>query len=67
MLKFSCRIIDVLILNAGVTSLGWTQTSDGLESVFQINHLGQFYLTLLLEDHLVSGSRVVIVASESHR
>ena len=61
------RTIHILILNAGVTNMGWTQTSDGLETVFQVNHLSHFYLTLLLEDHLAPGSRVVIVSSESHR
>lgn len=48
-------------------SVGWMQTIDGLESVFQVNHLAQFYLTLLLEDLLTSGCRVVILSSESHR
>ncbi|ENN71649.1 hypothetical protein D910_09449 [Dendroctonus ponderosae] len=40
--------------------------SDGLEMTFQVNHLSQFYLTLLLDPLLILGSRVVIVSSESH-
>lgn len=61
------RTIHVLILNAGIFAVGWMQTIDGYESVFQVNHLSHFYLTLLLEDLLKSGSRVVILSSESHR
>lgn len=59
--------IDILILNAGVFGLPFSRTGDGFETTFQVNHLSQFYLTLLLKPVLVSGSRVVIVSSESHR
>ncbi|XP_046672026.1 WW domain-containing oxidoreductase isoform X1 [Homalodisca vitripennis] len=63
------RGIDMLILNAGVFALPHSLTEDGLETTFQVNHLSQFYLTLLLEDLLAraSSSRVVFVSSESHR
>ncbi|KAK6622983.1 hypothetical protein RUM43_008835 [Polyplax serrata] len=61
------KTLHVLILNAGIFAVGWMQTIDGYESVFQVNHLSHFYLTLLLEDLLKSGSRVVILSSESHR
>lgn len=68
-LSYFCRGIDILILNAGVFALPYSLTEDGLETTFQVNHLSQFYLTLLLEDLLakVSPSRVVFVSSESHR
>lgn len=68
-LSFFCRGIDILILNAGVFALPYSLTEDGLETTFQVNHLSQFYLTLLLEDLLAkaSPSRVVFVSSESHR
>lgn len=58
-----------MILNAGVFALPYSLTEDGLETTFQVNHLSQFYLTLLLEDLLAkaSPSRVVFVSSESHR
>lgn len=59
--------IDMLILNAGVFGLPYGKTIDGYERTFQINHLAQFYLTLLLRPLLVTGSRVVILSSESHR
>lgn len=59
--------LDILILNAGVFGLPYCRTPDGFETTFQVNHLSQFYLTLLLKPLLKSGSRVIIVSSESHR
>lgn len=59
--------IDMLILNAGVFGLPFSKTPDGFETTFQVNHLSQFYMTLLLKPLLHVGSRVVIVSSESHR
>lgn len=59
----------MLILNAGVFALPHELTSDGLERSFQVNHVGHFYLTKLLQHVLVKSapSRVVTVSSESHR
>uniref|UniRef100_T1HNX1 WW domain-containing oxidoreductase n=2 Tax=Rhodnius TaxID=13248 RepID=T1HNX1_RHOPR len=61
--------LDILILNAGVMSIPYGLTEDGYEIVFQVNHLSHAYLTMLMEDMLTRGvpSRVVFVASESHR
>lgn len=59
--------LDMVILNAGVFGLPFSKTVDGYETQFQVNHLSQFYLMLLLHPLLVTGSRVVIVSSESHR
>lgn len=58
-----------MILNAGVMSIPYGLTEDGYEIVFQVNHLSHAYLTMLMEDMLTRGvpSRVVFVASESHR
>lgn len=59
----------MLILNAGVFGPPQKTTIDGHSSTFGINHLGGFYLTLLLKDKLVESapSRVVVVASDAHR
>lgn len=61
--------LDVLVNNAGIaidTSLGLTR--DGIEAVFQTNHLAHFYLTSLLEDLIVeSDARVINVSSHGHR
>lgn len=61
--------LDVLILNAGLTSAKRQVTEDGFELVFQVNHLGHFLLTRLLLDRLVASApaRVVVVGSSSHR
>lgn len=65
----SIRSLDILILNAGVFGLPYSNTVDGLETLFQVNHLSHLYLTLLLEEPLskAAPSRVVVVSSESHR
>ncbi|KAI5639899.1 short chain dehydrogenase domain-containing protein [Phthorimaea operculella] len=59
--------LDMLILNAGVFGLPYSETEDQLETTFQVNHLSHMYLALLLEPLLKKGSRVVFVSSESHR
>ncbi|NXW96606.1 WWOX oxidoreductase, partial [Larus smithsonianus] len=61
--------LHILICNAAVFGAPWRLTEDGLESTFQVNHLGHFYLVQLLEDVLrrSSPARVVVVSSESHR
>lgn len=65
----SRRKLDILILNAGIFDGPYSLTEDGLESTFQVCHLGHFYLAKLLEDDLLSAylPRIVIVSSESHR
>ncbi|OWK16399.1 WWOX [Cervus elaphus hippelaphus] len=61
--------LHVLVCNAAVFGLPWTLTKDGLETTFQVNHLGHFYLVQLLQDVLCRSApaRVVVVSSESHR
>lgn len=63
------RPLHILICNAAMFGAPWSLTEDGLESTFQVNHLGHFYLVQLLEDVLRQSSpaRVVVVSSESHR
>ncbi|CAI9734942.1 WW domain-containing oxidoreductase-like [Octopus vulgaris] len=68
---YKCRKwpLHILILNAGVFGLPHVLTEDNIETVFQVNHLAHFYLTMLLKDVLISSkpARVVVVSSESHR
>ncbi|KAG6445734.1 WW domain-containing oxidoreductase [Manduca sexta] len=59
--------LDMVILNAGLFGLPYTETTDQLETIYQVNHLSHMYLALLLEPLLKKGSRVVFVSSESHR
>ncbi len=61
--------IDVLLNNAGVTMLSRSETPDGYETTFAVNHLAPFLLTNLLMPKLLArpGTRVVNVASHAHR
>jgi NAD(P)-dependent dehydrogenase (short-subunit alcohol dehydrogenase family) len=61
--------LDVLVLNAGLILRQRTETVDGFETTFGVNHLGHFYLTNLLLDRLRAGApaRVVVVSSHAHK
>ena len=60
--------LDVLINNAGVVARERTETEDGHELTFAVNHLAPFLLTSLLLDELKRSapSRIVTVSSELH-
>jgi NAD(P)-dependent dehydrogenase (short-subunit alcohol dehydrogenase family) len=61
--------LDLLINNAGVMVPPRTETTDGFELQFGVNHLGHFALTGHLVGKLASqaGARVVTVSSSAHR
>jgi NAD(P)-dependent dehydrogenase (short-subunit alcohol dehydrogenase family) len=61
--------LDVLVLNAGLVMRRRTETADGFETTFGVNHLGHFYLTGLLLDRLRASapSRIVVVSSHAHK
>ncbi|MFO7795312.1 MAG: SDR family NAD(P)-dependent oxidoreductase, partial [Promethearchaeia archaeon] len=61
--------IDVFIHNAGVYLPERTISDDGLEMVFQVDHLGSFILTYILKDKLKAQEkcRIILVNSEGHR
>ncbi len=63
------RPLHILVCNAAVCTQPWNLTEDGLETTFQICHLGHFHLVQLLQDvlQLSAPARVVVVSSESHR
>jgi NAD(P)-dependent dehydrogenase (short-subunit alcohol dehydrogenase family) len=48
--------IDILINNAGGIWSSRSETAQGFEQTFGVNHIGPFYLTTLLLDHLRSGA-----------
>ena len=58
--------IDVLVNNAGVMAIPRSETEDGFEKQFGVNHLGHFALTGLLLDRITDDGRVVTVSSGMH-
>ena len=62
-------VLHRLINNAGVWNSQQELTAEGVEKTFAINHLAYFYLTHLLLPELraASDSRVICVASDSHK
>ncbi len=60
--------IDVLINNAGLMQSVRSETGDGFETTFQVNHLAPFLLTTLLVPKIrqTPGARIVNVASDAH-
>ncbi|KAI0454821.1 putative short-chain dehydrogenase [Xylaria acuta] len=65
--------LNVLINNAGVRNTPESQTEDGFETQFGVNHLAHFLLFQLLQPTLLASStpsfhsRVISVTSGSHR
>lgn len=56
-----------IVCNAGIQILaGQTFTEDGIETTFQVNHLGHFLLVSLLRGSLAPSARVVFVSSGTH-
>jgi NAD(P)-dependent dehydrogenase (short-subunit alcohol dehydrogenase family) len=63
-----CPRLDVLVNNAGLVLTERSQTVDGYESTFAINHLGPFLLTTMLVPRLLESApaRIVNVSSTAH-
>lgn len=60
--------LDLLINNAGIMAIPRSETVDGFETQFGVNHLGHFALTGLLIDMIVQtpNSRIVNVSSSAN-
>jgi NAD(P)-dependent dehydrogenase (short-subunit alcohol dehydrogenase family) len=60
-------VLDVLVLNAGVSMPSMELSGEGFETTFATNHLGHFYLTEKLLPLLKkSKGRVLVVSSGTH-
>ena len=59
--------IDVLVNNAGALFNKRSETADGLEKTFALNHMAYFTMTRHLLPHMAGGGRIVNVASRAHR
>ena len=59
----------MLVDNAGLVMAKRTETANGFETTFGVNHLGHFYLTDLLLDRLKASApaRIVVVSSQAHK
>lgn len=59
--------ISALVNNAGLQVVGRTEyTKDGFESTFGVNHLGGFYLSLLLLPFMDKNGSITFTASGTH-
>ena len=73
--KFSDKVlekynkIDVLLNNAGIMTVPYGSTEDGLELQTGVNHFGHYYLTMSLINLVNSteNSRIVNIASIAHK
>ena len=67
-IKNDLKAIDLLINNAGVVNTVYSETIDGIENTFAVNHLGYFLFTNLLLDLVKkeSESRIINVSSAAH-
>jgi len=67
-IKNVLKAIDLLINNAGVVNTEYSETIDGIENTFAVNHLGYFLFTNLLLDLVKkeSESRIINVSSAAH-
>ncbi|TMW68947.1 hypothetical protein Poli38472_001103 [Pythium oligandrum] len=61
--------LNLLVDNAGIWGIPYTETEDGFEAMMKTNHLGPFTLTVQLFDLLKASapSRIVNVSSLAHR
>lgn len=61
--------LDVLVLNAGLILDARSETEQGFETTFGVNHLGHFYLVSLLRERVIASApaRIVVVSSDAHK
>jgi NAD(P)-dependent dehydrogenase (short-subunit alcohol dehydrogenase family) len=67
-LKRDVEILDIVLLNAGVTAFSYQELAGGWESDLQVNTLSTTLLTLLLIPYMrnVGAQHLAIVGSSTH-
>lgn len=63
----AAKPFDLVIANAGVMATPFGRTAEGFEMQFGTNHLGHFLLVNRIAPLMGPGSRLVSLASSSHR
>ena len=58
--------VYALLLNAGINGMHSGMTEDGMEIVFQTNHLGHFLLANLLLPHMEPDGKIFSTSSDMH-
>lgn len=58
--------IYALLLNAGINGMHSGMTEDGMEVVFQTNHLGHFLLANLMLGHMEPDGKIFATSSDMH-
>jgi len=58
--------IYALLLNAGINGMHSGMTEDGMEIVFQTNHLGHFLLANLMLPHMEPEGKIFATSSDMH-
>lgn len=63
------KLPDIFIHNAGIFHTEYGETRDGIEEVFQVNHLASFLMIDLLKERYreLGCGRLIYVNSEGHR
>ena len=59
--------LDALVLNAGTITAKRTLTSEGLETMFAVNHMAPYLLTQNLSPILSAKGQILVVSTEAHR
>ncbi|MEM7803053.1 MAG: SDR family NAD(P)-dependent oxidoreductase [Chloroflexota bacterium] len=58
--------LTALICNAGLSPAKNSQTVDGIDTIFGVNHLGHYLLIHLMSQYLKEKGRLVLVSSGTH-
>ena len=64
--KLNIGKIYALLLNAGINGMNSGLTEDGMEIVFQTNHLGHFLLANLLLPYMEEDGKIFATSSDMH-